>query len=87
MEFLVKKEGDIMTTDALASVQVLINSTLAYFLNVCQHADLAHAYRSVTPPQGCPAAVLRLCYLHKYARLIFLSAIYAAEKWIRIIPA
>jgi len=29
MEFSVKKEGDIMTTDALASVHVLITSTLA----------------------------------------------------------
>jgi len=45
--------------------------------------DLSHL-------QGCPAAVLLLCYfgyLRKYTRLSSLSPIYAAEKPVRIIPA
>jgi hypothetical protein len=41
----------VMITDALASVHVLITLTLTYLLTFCQHADSAHAHRSVTLPR------------------------------------
>jgi len=68
---------------------VLITLTLIYLLNVCQHADSAHAWR-LSHLQRCPTAVLRLCYfgyVRKYTRLSSFSPIYAAGKTIGSIPA
>jgi len=73
----------VMTMDALASVHVLVTLTFVNMPTQRMPNDLSHI-------QGCPAAVLRLCYfgyLRKYARLSSLSPIHAAEKPIRFIPA